>query len=224
MSFLSRLFKRAAIVRPDAFTLTRDGHHRTLIQWIRGLREQQRPILVLAHFPETFQALTELLDRSDEDFDILKELRDFQLFSEAIRGSESGCTLTLASLISDATPPGNPMRLTRPSDPGNRVAIICVERFPLPRRDRDLEQALTNLTCDYELGYLLSFEDPLIEHVLGARFRMLMEQLGLSPDELVSSHMSSKALRRALDRLARKVVDDSPADSIRAWLDKNIGK
>ena len=222
MSMFSRWFgSNSTIVRADSFTLDVASKYVWLERWVRHLVADHRPVLVIAHFPDTFLQLAQALDACSIDYRVLDRPGNGRHSGFPRFDQEIDCCITLAGLLigdREATPAGFSLE---PDELPARLAAIVIERHPMPGRDRELERALRRAPVSVELGYLLSFDDPLLNRALGDGYRQLMEQLGLQSGHIVSSHMSARALRRSLGRLARRISRERPADSIGDWLEKN---
>ena len=220
MSLLKRWFAtRRPRFHPDAFTLTEERKYQTLRDWIQKLTGEGQQVMVVCHFQSTFLEIQRRLDDQDLDYRVLAEpVSEQQLLAMLIRERlrREELILTMAPMLS-VTGPVDPAR----PDPGFPLALIIPERYPLLANDRQLEQYVRNLSADAALGYLLSFEDPVIRHFLGPDFIQLMEHLGLGSNDLVSSWMTRRVLERALRRASSQLTHETPAASPLEWLSQN---
>lgn len=218
MSWLQRLLGSSRVTyRPDSFTLTSRGKYSRLRQWLSDLAETNRPVILLCHFESTFLEVQDSLDRFEIDFDILARSVTRALLTEQFEKETGKPALTMASMLQiDDLAPNQSSGLAY-----MKLAIIVLERYPNPARDQLIERFARSLGCPVQLGYLLSFEDPLLRALLGQDFIDLMQQLGLGEHDLVSSAMSSRALSRAIRRRIKGVVDEAAAKSPLEWLAEN---
>jgi hypothetical protein len=218
MSWLQRILGSSRVnYRSDSFTLTTRGKYSRLRQWLNDLVERDRPIVLLCHFESTFLEIQTVLDQFEIDFDILARSLTRTVLMQQFEHGLRKPVLTMASMLQvDELAPSRSSALE-----SLNLAVIVLERYPNPVRDELIESFARSLGCPVQLGYLLSFEDPLIRELLGQNFIDLMQQLGLGENDLVSSAMSSRALSRAIKRRSKNVVDETVAQSPLEWLAAN---
>ncbi len=218
MSLFKRWFDiRRPRIHPDAFTLTVSRKYRTMCQWVVDLTRRGHRVIVLCHFQSTFLEIQTVLDEAGLEHEVLATRVSEEHLLRQLRASPPELMLTMAPMLESAGPV-----VSDPRNSGPPLAIIVTERHPWPIHDRRLEQFSRNLNTDVALGYLLSFEDPVIRHFLGKNFIELMQQLGLRDHDLISSAMTHKALRRALRRATANVTDEIAAESPSRWLELNM--
>ena len=218
MSWLQRLLASSRVTyRPDSFTLTSRGKYSRLRQWLNDLAESNRPVVLLCHFESTFLEIQDTLDQFEIDFDILAKSLTRTVLMQQFEQRPLKPALTLASMLQiDDLAPNRSSGIA-----SMKLAMIVLERYPNPVRDELIERFARSLGCPVQLGYLLSFDDPLLRELLGQNFIDLMQQLGLGENDLVSSAMSSRALSRAIRRRIRNIVDETAAKSPLEWLAAN---
>lgn len=218
MLWLNRLLASPRVnSRPDSFTLTTASKYSTLIHWLRHFARNKQPVVMLCHFPSTFSEVQNVLDQNEQDFEILAETVTRTVLMRRFEGPTLTPQLTMASMLQI----GELVPMPRSVGNSLNVALVVLERFPNPARDQEIEAFARNLGCRVQLGYLLSFEDPLLQELLGKPFIELMQQLGLRENDLVSSAMSSRAVSRAIRRRIQNVGKEVPADSPLEWLRAN---
>ncbi len=218
MSWLHRILGSPLVnYRPDSFTLTSASKYSTLRQWLSDLAKSNRPVVLLCHFQSTFSEVQRMLDQFEFDFEIVAKSVTRPVLMRQFEDPTRRPLLTMASMLQACELA--PVRHS--SQDSLNIAIIVLERFPNPVRDQAIEQFARSLGCPVQLGYLLSFDDPLIRKLLGPNFIELMQQLGLGENDLVSSVMSSRALSRAIRRRVKRVVNEISAESPLEWLDVN---
>ncbi len=219
MPLFGRWFKSSRPkFHPDAYTLTCAGKLRTLREWVGDLLENGRAVLIICHFQSSFLEIQAALDEAGLEYEVLaNRVHEDQLVALVRRHDSTRVMLTMAPMLEPSALPRSDPRRPIPS-----LAMIITERHPLPAPDRCLEQFARNLNTDVALGYLLSFDDPVVRHYLGPRFIELMQQLGMGSNDLISSAMTRRALDRAIRRNAISVTDELPADSPSHWLERNL--
>jgi hypothetical protein len=218
MSLLKRMLGSPRVdYRPDSFTLSSAGKYLTLCQWLRDLQQRQRPVVMLCHFESTFLEVQHELEHQAIDYEILAQAVTRPLLMREMERAAPRPLLTISSMLQSGPSAASGVREGRLGS----IAMIALERYPRPARDEHVEDFARSLGCPVQLGYLLSFEDPLLRHLLGRDFIELMEQLGLRGNNLVTSAMSSRAVSRAIRRRSRGIVNEVSARSPQEWLAAN---
>ncbi len=198
---------------PDTFSLRR----RDLLSGIGRVLQQVSPDehwIVAAHFPRSFEALTESLDQQSIRF----RVGDRPLQSHSVRTAlaPGEIVVTLAGMLhgnADAQPVQS---LDRP------VSVLLVERHPLLRHDVAVERFVECIPGQRRLAYYLALDDPLLRQMLSPQMLEVLRQFGLTEQHLVSSHLVSRAIKRWQRKIERRVRVEHSADSCEAWLERNV--
>jgi len=227
MSLLKRLFGKKQFRRfPDSFTLSKANKMATLCQWVREQADQRNTVLVLCHFQSTFLENQLALQKANIEYDILARplsedqfVRRIQQFPADERGP---VVLTMAQMfrpteLSLAQRPGKPVPDRMP-----KLSVIVTERYPMIVNDQKLERFLIQVDALVSLGYLISYDDPILIHLLGERFIELLRQLGLGENDLVSSSMTNRGLSRKLHKATAAIEQEQLADSPDEWIELNL--
>ncbi|MGI9519206.1 MAG: hypothetical protein ACR2NP_19295 [Pirellulaceae bacterium] len=217
MSLFQRLFGKRGFHRfADSFTRTREAKFANLQRWVQTQSEQGRHVLVLAHFESTFLEAQAAIQQSGFDFEILARPQSQQQLVRTLYGSPAGITITMSQMLAPSEEPEYREAVDL------HIAMMITERYPLVERDVRLEDFARSLAARVNMGYLMSFEDPVIRRLLGDRFIFLMEQLGLGENDLVQSAMTERALQQRIRRATQSVVDEQEAGSPEQWLEVNM--
>lgn len=225
MSLFSRLLSapRPQFRRfPDTFTLTETRKLTTLGSWVRDQSAVQS-VIVLTHFQSTFLSVQESLQETEIDFDILAEPHDQFQFDARLASQDSGTRVYLTmsqmlqSRVNEQTVPPKP-------DPSRKLAVMVAERYPLAERDTALEDYFKQLPIYTSMGYLISFEDPILKFLLGQKFIDLMKQMGLGENDLVSSLITNRGLARKLRMATQSIENEIAAESPQEWIELNLKK
>ncbi len=219
MSFIKRLwagpqFKKHA----DTFAVTRQVVRKRVGQWVKLCIERKQHVLLLAHFKSTFVENVESLESSGLDFEILSQPLLADQLQTRFDKSPPTAWLTMPDMLLESGAP-NQLSADRFS-----AAMIVTERHPLIEADKKLERFARSLGGQVELGYLLSLEDPVIQHAIDQRTIELLKQLGLGRNDLISSHMLSRVLSKMLGRIEGQVVAETEAESPQEWLANNLAR
>jgi hypothetical protein len=204
---------------PDTFTLTGEGKLETLRKWLGELTEEDEIVMLVAHFPATFSVVQQFLEQAGIDYAVVAEPPAADILQRFYAASPKAALLTLSSIL-----PGVSSERTGWQVPGvtlPRVTMIVLEASPILSEDERVKDYAAGLRCKVRLGRLLSFEDPVLQATLGGNYARMMEQLGLGRNDLVTSTMTSRALRRSLSRRTAKTNGPFNAFSAEEWLAAN---
>lgn len=158
------------------------------------------------------------------DFDILAEtLNEDQFVQRARREMPAGrVILTMGPMLAPSDfPAGQPQRAAS-QDALIPISVIVTERYPLITHDRKLEKFFEQSHATVLMGYLISFDDPILVRLLGQRFVDLLKQLGLGDNELISSVMTHRGLSRKLQQATTAIQQERPAASPQEWIKLNL--
>jgi hypothetical protein len=101
------------------------------------------------------------------------------------------------------------------------LELVAGERHPLPEADAELLSFAGALPCRSRLEHHLSFDDALLQMFGGESARGMMERLGATEDEPVTSGLVTRSIRRAQAKVAAGAVSRMDADSAAVWLERN---
>ncbi len=189
----------------------------TLAGWVTNLRQRGSQVLVLCHFQSTFLQAQEALERAGIDCEVLaRRVTEYDL-PDVLARSPVGVHLTLAQMLELTSQPDS----RADGDRHPPLALIMIEKHPLPDRDAEILEFARNLSAEVAAGYLVSFEDAVPRYYLGERFIHLMQQLGMGDNDLVSSAMTARSIRRSMRKRSLAVTREVPAFSPAEWLAVN---
>lgn len=173
---------------------------------------------MLSHFESTFLQNQVALQEAGFEFEILANSLDPHAFVERWSGVKHTVILTMAQMLQlDEHHRQLSGKLSDQS-----FSVIVTERYPVTANDEKLEQFFSGCNAEVEMGYLISFEDPILGHLLGERFIGLLKQLGLGSHDLVSSTMTHRALSRQLARATASITQEIQAESPQEWIRLNL--
>lgn len=170
-------------------------------------------VFFIAHFPDTFTKLQEQLEQKKCPFSIVSESLSAEVVKRLSEQEAGRVHLTLAQMLTTDT------ASVKQQDP--QVAMMVCERHPMPAYDKLIADWCHQLMYPVELGYFLSFDDPVLRFVVTDQVKMLLEQFGWGENELITSNMVSRRLDKVLKRNAAKIVNEQQANSCSEWLELN---
>lgn len=196
----------------------------TLCQWTQQQSAREETVLILSHFPSSFLENQDALQEAGIDFEIIAERMDEQTFSQWLETSSGPgqVVLTMAQML-DLTPGETDPTSSQPNlqKSDKMLSVIVTERYPIVINDQQLEAFFRRVDRVISMGYLISFDDPVVKGLLGERFVNLMEQLGFRDNELISSAMTYRGLARKLQKSTASVTEEQTAESPEEWIELN---
>lgn len=100
--------------------------------------------------------------------------------------------------------------------------IIVAEHHPKRSSDEQLLAAARTITCEAQLTFHISLDDPLLTHFGVRSIQQLYQRLGIDEETNLSNPMITTAIRRAQEKIERQVPRDLPAWSIDDWFRHNL--
>ena len=210
--------KREATRNPDKIWRTGERKRADIVRIAKEAAVQQMQVVLVAHFRETFTkyqgALQEAGIHARSFSSSIDRLTAKSLF---VRPSAGAVALFLASAL-----PESAATEEAPADSDVRVQFIVVERYPLPTPDRRVEALADTVPHDTEIEFHGAFDEPLFRMFGAERLLHILDQLGVASDECISHAAVSKAVHNAQEKIAEKVLVESPAASVEEWMKLNI--
>lgn len=153
-------------------------------------------VLIVTHFTDCLQEMRQVLDANGID-----DPRVFALQAGNLEKARS-------SLVALAD--------------SQSVELIVPERHPLPKQDDAIVEFARQCKCRFRITHHLSLDDPLLQVFAGDWIRSVLERLGMTEEEPITSRMVSRRIRMAQQKLSRNVIDESISESAEAWLQENV--
>lgn len=206
---------------PDSYALTQQAAEKLLIDAIRFRQTLDRAIVLITHFPATFERIQQLLEdnRLAPEIAPLKFGPDFLigLLESSAQGAPP-VLLALAQTFDDSS-----LDRPRPARRDLKVSFMVLERHPSLEADRRIDQFARIWPFAVRLGYLLSLQDPVIQYCIHPTAIEVLKQLGLRDQQLVTSEMISRRLEKVLQRINLPANQISPGrplaeDTALEWL------
>jgi preprotein translocase subunit SecA len=167
-------------------------------------------VLLLSHFEATVSRLASLLRQSGQKYEQFSSLNPSELCS----GVEGKIWLGAAEAFQLGS---------RTAQEGNgSLKIIVAEHYPIRSRDQVVVEAAGNLTCETELCFHFSLDDPVMKHFGAETVKALFERLSVRKDECISHRLVTTAIRNAQEKIESQVGKDVPTHSAEDWLKYNL--
>ena len=211
-SLLQFLFRRRLTRHPDSFALTRTALWNSIARSIQLQQSQNKSVWMIAHFLDTFTECQEMLESNGIEYIVDTEQVSEQWFHEYSKSAEQQVRLMLADM-------------TKPifSDPEQydgaslRIAVMVVERHPFGPKDDLLTEFASSLPAKVELGYFLSLDDEIVKRMVPPQMIDLLRAMGLQDQDLISSSMLTKRLKKLIERGSRDGDSNVVAESASQW-------
>jgi preprotein translocase subunit SecA len=169
--------------------------------------------LILSHFPASLTKLNRLLSKSGVT------TRTFSISDAShLCAAEPGAVWTGSARAFAAA---NPTSVGAPAK--SQLQIIVLEHHPRRSQDQALIEAASRLSCNGELCFCFSLDDPLLLHFNGESSQKLFKRMGIDENESLSHHLITTAIRSAQEKIERQVRRDLQAESIEDWFRYNLG-
>ena len=216
---------------PDSFAATRVTLYERMMEVIKSLLRQheqtqkrlqnqsQLPIdsaiFIAAHFPEEFFRLQEELDNHGLEYEIITRPLDSQWFLDHSVGDTNILYLALAEFLTETTFGENEVF-------GSALDLIVIDRHPEPFRDALLEQFARDFPAITRMGYFLALDDRVLRSVVNETTLLVLQQMGIDDQGLISSGIISKRIKKVLAREQKQRTEEgTPADSAEDWFELN---
>jgi hypothetical protein len=99
----------------------------------------------------------------------------------------------------------------------NRI-VVFAEHYPLRKTEDELYTRL-DLT---EANVLSALDEPLFSFFGGERIQEMMRRMGMADHEIVGHSMITKSIKRAQEKLEKRVVSEQKATSQQKWFELNF--
>jgi len=214
---LDSLFGKSRFRRfDDSYALTRPSLFLSLRDSIDQRSGPDQAIFLVAHFPAVFTELQDALEAWNLPYDIITQVVNEQWLESLPAEDRPPIFLTMAAMLEPDMP------AVKTFHPSLSVALMILERHPLEHHDRRIESFARQLPCPVEMGYFLAMDDEIMKQFINQDMILLLKQLGLRDNDLVTSHMVTRRLNRATKKLSKQVKQEQPALSAREWFRLNL--
>ncbi|GAB4138136.1 MAG: hypothetical protein Fur0041_13050 [Bacteroidia bacterium] len=139
---------------------------------------------------------------------IEKELNDLSLQNKIIHADQISEGMGLPSIRQLLSVPGN--------------AVILGERFPLKAYENEIADRISSTGATLPLDAFGALDDAFFLHFGGERIASMMKSMGMKDDEIIEHSMIEKSIENAQDKIAKKVLVTSKANSPEDWFRLHI--
>lgn len=178
---------------------------------VATFQTSNRSVLLLSHFEATLSQLAAALTEKGMRFERFTSLNPTDL----CRQSSAGVWLGSARAF----------RVTQELNAGiasGSLEVLVSEHHPLQSEDQEVAGAARNLSCNSQLCFYFSLDDPLMQYFGNESIKALFERLGIDKSECISHHLINSAIRTAQEKIERKVGKGVPTYSVEDWFKYNL--
>lgn len=213
-SFFRSLFGKRLTRHPDSFALTRTALWNSIAQSIQLQQSMGKSVWLVSHFLDTFTDCQEMLERSGIDYFVETDPVTESWFRDHKESAGSHVRLLLADLAKPLVVDAEEFE-----GPQLRIAMMVVERHPFGPTDDLLVEFAGSLPAKVEIGYFLSLNDELVKRMVPPQMVDLMKALGLQEQDLISSAMVTKRLKKLIERESQVGIPETVAESAAQWFE-----
>lgn len=152
-------------------------------------------IWLIAHRQETFQEIQDELETWKLPYEIEME----PLTRDRLQPDDLLASGKIKLILSALIPEPISAQLADSAEQAP-LSVMVLDRHHKLENDMALETFCRNLPTRVELGYFLSLDDDVVREVVDPTSRLVLEQLGLSRHELITSNLITKRINRHLRR------------------------
>lgn len=177
----------------------------------RAESEQGTVVLVLSHFPSSLTKLTALMREASVPH------QNFSTYDSSLLCSATPGTLWTGLARAFSSP-----HAPQVTSLGPKLKILVIEHHPRASKDQELMDVSAKLSCQVELCFYFSLDDPLLRHFNGDAIQKLFKTLGIAESESLSHPLITTAIRSAQEKIERQVMKDLQTESIEDWFRYNL--
>lgn len=204
---------------PDKIWQTRQLQYLGLLAFLESLNRQTTRVLLIAHFPETFRALSGLLATQSIPHQTYTTASEgFQLQELAAYQPVGRILLALAAALPDAltAPP-------RPTAAGDfTINVLVAAHHPLSSFDDRIPAFAASLPCPSTVCFHEALDGPLLRAYGGEQIARLMTSLGIPDTEFIANPTIDRSIRTAQEKIARQVPNPVTTDSAEQWFQLHL--
>lgn len=168
-------------------------------------------VLLLSHFESTLASLTSALRQKGITYERFSSLNPVELCRSA-PGKVWFAPVRAFHVANETMVTGQ----------GSELVIIVAEHHPMHLRDQEIVHAAGKLSCNPQLSFYFSLDDPVMKHFGTEKIKALFERLGVDKSECISHRLINTAVRTAQEKIEKQVGKDVPTHSAEDWFEYNL--
>ena len=213
---LANLFRKRKTVRhePDKIWRTSPLKFEGMLACSESLDRATTRTLIITQFADTFRSLNELLRSKAMAFETYPTAFEGSRLRELSEYQQAGRILVAPA---QALPENFPSAQEQTARCDFEISLLVAEHHPLPGFDDRILEFAKSLPCSSRVGFHDSLEGALIRHFGGDQIAQLMATLKMPDSEFISNPIIDRSIRRAQEKIARRVSSPMTTDSAEEW-------
>jgi hypothetical protein len=201
--------KPSKVIEVDRIWLTKTAKLAGLAAETTG---SPRPVLILAHFPESLREVQEAFVAVKIPAETIE---DQFTAGDYRRRLSDGSPRAFFALVSQLRPEPSAGESESP------VPIFVAERHFLRSHDDDVRRFADGLGSPAGIVFFLSLDEPLMKAFAGQWVTDMLRRLGLKETRAIEGPMILRRVKAAQAKYASNARGDGPADSAEEWRQRN---
>jgi len=200
MSFFDRLFGRQPRVEQVSRIWLSEAEALEAVGVEVGQRLlDDRLIVVTSHFDDRLAEIEEMLRLVSIAFEKVEDRLEGRYADRHVGGSNTATVLLARSdvLVGDQSP-------AESRNPDRSVSVLMRERHGLEEYDKQVESFAASIPFRTRMCFFDSLDDRLLKVFAGDWVRSVLQQMGMKPGEAIESHMVSKRIQAAQQKIAQR--------------------
>ncbi len=218
---LSNLFgKRKTVKRePAKIWKTRELEFEGLLATLGTLDPAANRVLIITHFADTFRALNDRLLSRGATVKIYPTAFEGDRLRDPFEYQRADCVLLAPAHVLPDTLLAAPIQT---GACGFEILLLVAEHHPLPNFDDGILEFAASQPCPSRVTFHDALDGALLRHYGGDQITQLMATLKMPDGECVSNALIDKSIRRAQEKIARRVTNPMSADSAEQWFQLHL--
>jgi len=220
---LSNLFGKRKTVKhePAKIWKTRALEFEGLLASIAALDPATNRVLIITHFADTLRALTDLCLSQGTTIKTYPTAFEGDRLRDPAEYQRADCVLLAPAHVLPDTLLAPPLQTEAC---GFEINLLVAEHHPLPAFDDRILEFAASLPCPSRVTFHDALDGALLRHYGGDQIAQLMATLKMPDGECVSNALIDKSIRKAQEKIARRVTNPMTADSAEQWFQLHLSE
>ncbi|MGF1577979.1 MAG: hypothetical protein ACFCD0_01305 [Gemmataceae bacterium] len=215
--WLRTVFRPRALQPIDKLWLTEEAKFQGIASEIAGVSATTAIVLV-AHFRDTLAQLETRLEEFDVGVEVISRTKNFL---DLLQPRSGELQVPALATTSEQLPRFDNELLGFLRFGIQSVALVVVEKHPLPTYERRVVEFTNLLPCRSRLSFHTSLEDPMIRILTADWIADQLRDMGVKENQALESYIVSREIRLLQQRLEASCPRPEPAASAQEWLRVN---
>jgi hypothetical protein len=202
----------------DQVWISKEQKFKGILAQVTAFDPDKTRVVVVAHFPSTFRHLESLLQSNSLVYETYPTPLDAQRLATVIEyEAPFKVMLVMANALPVEVRDKNAMFAS-----ALEINFVIAEHYPLPAQDDIVINFANKLPYNCKLTFHEAVDSALMQPYGGDNMQKMMYRLKLPENQPISITLIDKTIRRAQEKLAKRVTHHLMADSAEQWFQQNI--